>query len=195
MIIASFFDGDNNRDLMRKQHDVYPSAISLMIDICNAISGCAIPPPELDNREKWGKVNRCDHRDIQFAHDLLATAFRYKHDLRQLDSDFLATKFRLEFDFMPNEFHLNRVVSPETLWKHWLISELISWKESPSLVSHFLTIMTNGNEPVGRIAQGKICLEIMDRFPDVPWESSLKEVFKKGLVEDILTHRPGETRH
>jgi hypothetical protein len=55
--------------------------------------------------------------------------------------------------------------------------------------------MTNGNEPVGRVAQSQLCIEIMNRFPNVPWESGLKEMFKECLVEDILTHLPGETRH
>ena len=177
MIIGSFFDGDENKHLMRLQHDIYSYAIGLMITICNRFSHCVAAPADIKNKEKWGVIDKCDHRTIQFAHDLLATAYRFKHE------------------FKPQELALDNGFEPQQLWKNWRIGELLSWKKAPSIVQNFLIIMTNQNERDGYIAESKICIAIMERFPDVPWESGLLNVFKKGLEGDLLTHDLGDTRH
>lgn len=177
MIIGSFFDGDENRDLKLMQHDTYKDSIGLMIGVCNNFSNKASPPDGLPNREKWGVIDRCDHRTIQFAHDLLASVYRFK------------------YVFRPEELKSNHGKFHDNRWRNWLFSELLSWSKNPSLICHFLTIMTNQNEPDGYSAETRLCLEILDRFPEVPWERDLREAFKKDVSRDVLTHPSSNTRH
>ena len=161
MIIGNFFDGDENRDLKNMQHDVYNVSIGLMVSVCNSFSSYASPPDSLPNREKWGLIERCDHRTIQFAHDLLASAYRFK------------------YVFRPEELKSNNGKFHDQRWRNWLFSELLSWSDSPSLIGHFQTIMTNQNKPDGYSAESKLCLDILDRFPEIPWRRNLREVFEK----------------
>ena len=78
MIVGTYFTDDANYDLKIKQHDAYYRAIGLMITSCNNIAECTPVPDYLAPCENWGKINKCDHRTIQFAHDLLAAVYRYK---------------------------------------------------------------------------------------------------------------------
>ena len=177
MIIGNFFNGDDNYDLKIIQHDVYKDSIGLMISVCNSFSKCATPPADLPNPERWGCIDRCDHRTIQFAHDLLAAAYRFK------------------YVFRPDELKSTQGKFHDKRWRNWLFSELLSWNKSPHLIGHFLTIMTNQNEPDGYAAESRLCIAILDRFPEIPWDPDFRSAFKKDLTREILTMPSSDTRH
>lgn len=177
MIVGTDFEGDENQELKRKQHDAYPRAIGLMINICNSFSNHAIIPKNIGNSENWGRINTCDHRTIQAAHDMLAAAYRFEHDARPKD---------------PNSSGASLT---EKLWLDWLFAELVSWKESPALIQYFQIILTNQNQPDGYVAESRICLGILDRFPDVPWGQNWRDAFKNDLARYVGAIPLSETRH
>jgi hypothetical protein len=157
MIIGNFFDGDEHESLKIVQQEVYHQSIGLMIQLCNRSSKHVVPPPDLPYRESWGFIDSCDHRTIQLAHDLLAAAYRFKHVFRPD-----------ELKSIYGKYHDQR-------WRNWLFSELLSWKKSPRLIEEFLIIMNNQNEPNGCQAEARLCFEILERFPEIPWDPNLRE--------------------
>ena len=177
MIVGTYFEGDNNYELKIKQHDIYYRAIGLMITSCNNIVDYAPLPDYLFPCEHWGKIDRCDHRTIQFAHDLLAAAYRYKVIVSSQD---LAS---------------GKIAEPASHWITWFCIEVESWWKAPALVENFLAIMTHQNEPYGYLAETRLCLGILDRFPDVPWKSDLKDAFETDLAKYIGLIGTPNTRH
>ncbi|NDB68818.1 MAG: hypothetical protein EB015_12595 [Methylocystaceae bacterium] len=164
MIVGNYFAGDENYDLKIVQHDIYYRAIGLMITSCNNIAEYAAKPDYVLSSEDWGKIDKCDHRTIQFAHDLLAAAYRYKCSVS------FETMLSVKID------------KPKDHWITWSSIEVQSWWKTPNLLQNFLIIMACQNEPYGYLAETRLCLGLLDRFPDVPWEPDLKEAFEKDLA-------------
>jgi hypothetical protein len=177
MIVGTYFTDDANYDLKIKQHDIYYRAIGLMITSCNNIAECAPVPDYLAPCENWGKIDKCDHRTIQFAHDLLAAVYRYKVLVSSQD---LAS---------------NRIEEPTSSWITWFCIEVQSWWKAPALLENFLAILTHQNEPYGYLAETRLCLAILDRFRDVPWTPDLREAFEKDLVKYLGLIESPNTRH
>ena len=80
--------------------------------------------------------------------------------------------------FERSEFwHRTRNDPPvQILWLNWLRNELSGWIDYPYLVRSVQVILTNQNNPIGYAAESRLCLDIMDRFPSVPWRSDMREV-------------------
>ena len=118
--------------------------------------------------EDWGKEVRLDHRTVQGAHDLLAAAWRFKNDLRQ---GTLAFEPQIRLDDVPR------------LWIQWLQDETASWVAAPWIVRSVQIILRNQNQPLGYKAEAELCLEILNRFADVPWRPDLRAAHETDLAK------------
>ena len=117
----------------------------------------------------WGEIEKCDHRTLQGAHDLLAAAWRFENDSRQG-----------MLKFAEEETNSN----PEYAWLQWLGEEIDRWIRHPDLVRSVQLILASQNEPVGYLAESQLCLGIMNRFVSVPWGKGLREAYEQDLVKD-----------
>lgn len=169
MIVGEFFDGDIDKEVAWKQHDVYGSALRTIIDAC---CGYALFARDLLNdqgHEEWGTIRKCDHRTLQGSHDLLAAAWRFRHDLRQPELP-LANA---------------RSVNPELMWLDWLRDELVDWRNHPELVKSVLTILSNQNQPAGYLAESQLRLDLLGRFHEVPWKQSWRDAYEQDHLRDL----------
>ena len=168
MIIASRFVGDDDISLKNAQHDVYGSALHIMIDQCNQFAEFAKTLLDDTGHGDWGGIPRqgCDHRTLQTAHDLLAAAWRYQTDARQPRLPFPPT--------LPCAWPSNDVPIA-TLWLGWLRNELSGWIDHPHLVRSIHVILNNQNNSVGYAAETRLCRDIMDRFGRIPWTWELRK--------------------
>jgi hypothetical protein len=170
VIVGEFFDGDDDTEIARKQHDVYHHGLGILIEGCNRYARFARALLNDAGHEDWGQIRECDHLTLQGAHDLIAAAWRFRHDLRQGSLPLGGA---------------STIVMPETLWLDWLRAELARWIDSPALVRSVQLILTNQNQPVGYAAESRLCLDILDRFPDVPWKATWRYAFEQDLAKDM----------
>lgn len=159
MIVASFFEDDEDQEVAWKQHEVYGDALGIIVGTCNRHALFARAVLHDSKHDDWGTVVRFDHRTIQNAHDLLAAAWRFENDLRQP-----------KLPFEPE----NPLDHVQALWLEWLRKETEKWITAPWIVRSVQVILTNQNQPLGYKAEGQLCLDILDRFPDVPWKPHLR---------------------
>ena len=122
------------------------------------------------SHECWGRIDRCDHRTLQGAHDLLAAVWRYRHDyIRQRE--------------IPNlQPHEESAI--ESLWLNWLRGELLSWIDHPHLVRSIQLILANQNKPAGYAAESRLGIDIMDRFSEVPWRQDLYQAYLQDVERE-----------
>ena len=118
------------------------------------------------NTRIGGKEVRLDHRTVQGAHDLLAAAWRFKNDLRQ---GTLAFEPQISVEDVPQ------------LWLQWLQKETESWVETPWIVRWVQIMLRNQNQSLGYKAEAELCLEILNRFEDVPWLAELRAGYEADL--------------
>ena len=154
----------------RKQHDVYYAALEIIVSTCNRHIVCARSLLGASGHPNWGKVESYDHRTLQFAHDLLAAVWRSQNDSRQQS-------------LLPGDNQSLDDVQP--LWLSWLREEIVGWSALPHLVRSVQLILTNQNEQPGYEAETRLCLDIVDRFPDVPWERKICDALEADLLKNI----------
>jgi len=198
MWVAPRFEGDDDNAVAGKQHDVYSDALHVIVLGCIrhvALSltiladGEDFNPPKLglpDGDHSFafhpnsGEVSgvgtvRFDHRTLQDAHDLLAGAWRFR--VRPPQPELFASPCPLE--------------EVQETWLGWLYREVDSWTEQPSLVRFLYRVLTNQNEPSGYVAESRLCLGILGRFPDVPWLPELYDRHWHALSEALDKTEPG----
>ena len=44
-------------------------------------------------------------------------------------------------------------------------------------------ILTNQNKPIGYAAEAQLCLDILDRFYEVPWKPKWREAYEADLTK------------
>ena len=139
-----------------------------MIDKCNQLAQFAKTLLDDTEHGDWGHIPRqgYDHCTLQTAHDLLAAAWRYQTDARQLALPFPPT--------LPCvRPHNDAPIA--TLWLDWLRNELSGWIDHPHLVRSIHVILKNQNSRVGHAAESRLCRDIVDRFGWIPWKSELRK--------------------
>lgn len=190
MIVGTFFDGDDDTKIAWKQHDVYGEALGAIIGTSNRLALFAKSLLDDKSHANWGTIETCDHRTLQGAHDLLAAAWRFRHDFRQ-------SELPLERQPEPLVPH-----TPENLWLWWLRDEIEEWVWQPELVQRVQLILANQNKPVGYAAESRLCLALLDRFQDVPWDPKWRAAYEsdlaKGMAGSVGTRQdpkpnPGDT--
>ena len=170
MIVGPFFDDDVDMEIAWKQHDVYSDALWIIVSQCNRYTEFA--RRLLDNADlpEWVAVDSFDHRTLQHAHDLLAAVWRFRKNLRQLQLPFVPEDSRNEV---------------QTLWLAWLRREVAAWIDNPDRIRWVCMILANQNTPLGYMAESQLSLNIIDGFPDVPWDPTWREASEA----DLATYR------
>lgn len=185
MIVASFFEGDDDYEVAQKQHDVYGDALGVVVSTCNRHTRLARALLNDQAHPVWGTVERFDHRTLQGAHDLLAAAWRFRHDSKQLELPIKVPdpRFGLPLVESPIEPH-DPLDEIHLRWLRWLREEVEGWVESPSLVRSVQLILANQNERVGDAAETQLCVDILCRFEDVPWSANLRAAYEEDLAKN-----------
>ncbi len=171
MIVATYFDGDNDKVLAALQHDVYGDALIIMVKACNRFALFAKVLLKDKEHDNWGQIQRFDHRTLQMAHDLLAAAWRFENNSLQLELPIPGMHDNCPY---------------EERWLAWLRREMSDWIDCPRMVRSVQLILTNQNKPIGYAAETRLSIGIMNRFELVPWQGDLREALLKDLEQDRL---------
>ena len=169
MIVGGTFDGDDDAEIMLMQHEVYGNALGTIMTWCNSYTWFARELLHDQAHPEWGRVDRCDHRTLQDAHDILAGAWRHDHSSRQLDLPFTESD--------PDETVQRR-------WLDWLANEVHRWLNQPRIIRSVQLILANQNQTIGYLAEARLCLDILDRFSHVPWRPSLRRAHEQDLLRN-----------
>jgi len=165
MILSNQFEGDS-KQVADAQHDVYYQALDIIVKNCNRLVLFAKQVLQSEKFEDWGLINQYDHRTLQFQHDLLAAAWRYRSNAAQKT-----------IDLTENELNISQE------WLEWLANEVQSWINRPEFVRYVQVILSNQNSALGYEAETRLNLEIMDYFYDVPWDNKLRAAFKNEIIK------------
>ena len=168
MWISPRFDRDVDMEVARIQHGVYPHALSIIVSKCKLYAEFARSLLDDADHPEWDTIESFDHRTLQNAHDLLAAAWRFRNDFRQLALSFVDQNF-------PDKV--------QQLWLDWLRHEMAEWLRRPELVRLVLLILTNQNKPPGYVAEAELSLKIMCDFSYVPWDPELRKAYEANLAE------------
>lgn len=160
MIIGPHYHGDDDREMIVLQHDVYHKALGIIVEECrrfyvlaNALAGVKEELPTCENLQ-------VDHRTLQNAHDILAAVWRYKTNCIQLKLPLV--------DSAGQQLPETKILTMND-WLMWLTSEVKSWADSPWLVRFVWTIIENQNTKPGYDAEESLTEGLYERFRDVPW--------------------------
>ena len=165
MIVGKYYVG-HDLEVAWKQHDIYYEALAIIVSTCNRHINWARSLLHTSECPEWGTVDEYDHRTLQYAHDLLAAVWSSRNDFRQ-SSLLLDDKRTLE--------------EVQTLWLAWLREEIWEWNTQPHLVRAVQLILTNQNQRCGYAAEAQLQIGIIDRFPNVPWEREILDVYESSL--------------
>lgn len=187
MIVASLFDGDGCIDshVMWKQHDVYYDALDIISRTCQEYAQFANRMAR-DVSELWEHVEKFDHRTLQLAHDILAAAWRFEHEIevRQMK---LPGCGPCEGYFCQSETYVGMwtpISCPQRQcawlrfkeepdvavhWLSWLREEVRSWKHRPAMICCVMEILANQNTPLGYQVERALCWNLILHYGEVPW--------------------------
>lgn len=170
MILAPQFQGDD-MGLARIQHQVYGEALNVIVRRCNQFTRLAISMLGEDGRHPgWARDEQVDHRTLQFAHDLLAAAWRY---------DVSPPQQRMSLSDHRKPEH--EPDTPERRWLQWLDWEVASWlqpeagpwDDGPMMIRSVGLILANQKQPSGDDAGSELARLIYRLFNRVPWDHPL----------------------
>lgn len=166
MIVGSSFASDDSK-VGWAQHDVYGHALWIITSTCTqqVVDGVL----EFAVYRIREHVGGYDHRTLQGAHDLLAAAWRFYHAAPG----------------QPSATGAGNVRAIQQQWLDWLRAEVRSWTSSPELTRHVQAIMTHQNKPIGYLAESRLGLAILDRFPAVPWNARIRHAYEEDLAKDL----------
>ena len=171
MIVRGYFKDDEDIGCQWEQHAVYDEALSIIVSSCNRHTNFARSLLEDSRHKTWGTINCYDHRTLQDAHDLLAAAWRY-----QDGGSYRQGKLPFEGEDPFDEV--------QVLWLNWLRHEVDGWTARPHLVRSVQIILSNQNKPLGYMTESKLCLDILDRFSNMPWDRRLCEAHEQDLYQE-----------
>lgn len=187
MIVGAYFDGDDDAEVAWKQHDVYGHALGIIVRTCNLFALRARALLDDSDHPDWGIVEEFDLRTLQVAHDLLAAAWRFRHDSRQFEL-FVEVPRGLWACLLIDSGSPVRLHDPlaevPRRWLGWLREEVEGWLDLPYLVRSVQLILANQNEPVGYLAESQLSVDLLCRFEDVPWKPDWRAALEADLAKD-----------
>ena len=174
MFIGSIFESDDDVNIMRIQHNSYGDALYIIQTGCmrhiDMAKSMILHDSNRDNYKEWGHVpNYTDHRTLQWAHDLLAAAWRYS----------LITE-AIPLVFAPP----GKIPYYNSYWLSWLRDEIDSWWRFPEMVRAVQIILLNQNMPFANHAEKVLAYWIVYKFDKIPWNSSRLD-FNEIHLEDF----------
>ena len=155
MWVCSKYRGDTDSVAMWEQHDVYVRALRVIVDggVTHMIRAARLLGQSVPAR--WLMPTDLDHRTVQEAHDILAAAWRWQSDCRQL---------RLPF----RDERLRPVPVPQA-WLAWLRAEVERWVDEPAIVQSLMLVLAQQNTDAGYRGEQRLETLLKLRFCDVPW--------------------------
>lgn len=157
MILGVNFKGDENEDLKRTQYASYSANVYLII---NSAKYAFILADEITQANshiaiRLRGIDHIDHRDLQFAHDILAAVFRYKfQDGKQLQL---------------GETPLEQMHRYSLSWRSWLIDELAELKTNAEFVRLVAEIIAEPNELKKASHKGRLKDLLFDYYDALGW--------------------------
>ena len=157
MILSNVYENDCNRLLKDVQHDEYPRSIGTIFKSARdgLIRADAILGSNLLITEKAREVQSFDHRVLQDAHDIIAAAFRYRHD----DGG----QLRLGED--PEHQRLRYLRA----WINWLNEQLGELVHYPQFVRSTVECIVFSNTAMGYMAEDRLCDVLLTHFSAGDW--------------------------
>ena len=184
MWVAPLFEGDGECDsfVMWRQHDVYESALRIIVPTCQEYERFARAMLDVGTGHEC--VTSVDHRTLQDAHDLLAAVWRFRWELRLRQFELPSEEVTLEEPQFGSH------------WLEWLGSEVRSWIRRPSLVQSVLDILHNQHSPEGYEAEARLAWEFVGVYYNVPWTTLVTAaVDRRGYVNrcvNDIRRRPSQ---
>lgn len=169
---VGYFVGDEDPEAAALQETMYDLAVGAIVGTCNRLTRNAKRLLEDDRRPDWGEVYRYDQRFFRRPHDLMAAAWRHRHDVLQLELP------------LPENGHSYAPDGPQSFWFSWLNDELRSWSDEPRLVRYVQRILVNRYSPDAYVAESELCIALADHFCDVPWRDDLLDSLQRRLDQD-----------
>jgi len=162
MIIGTLFDGDDDNQTKDVQKKVYGEALTIIVGGCREHVRAA--EAILLTRNIWAEAfltkSAFDHRTLQWAHDILAAAWRFR-------SGAIYPSFSFDGD------GAHQAQTSEA-WLGWLRSEVDRWPRfHPSLIRSVAAAVVNSNTERGEAAEDSLLLQLLDVYENVPWRKLL----------------------
>lgn len=159
MIVSSMYPGDENYHLKNVQHDLYNRHVVAIFDaarlalcVANNLLGT-----KLLIAEKAGCIEYIDHRSLQAAHDIMAAAYRYRHD----DGGQL-----LLWD---DQGQYTRYASA---WADWFRRQLDELAKYPDFVRPTVEAVLFKNSPMGYFAEDALSDMLIGHYDMDKWSPS-----------------------
>lgn len=158
MIVTSVYRNDDNALLMSVQHDDYMRSVgSIFRAATNAlVRADDLLGTELLIVEKARAVTTFDHRTLQGAHDILAAAYRYRHD----DGG----------QMMLFEEASAKAARYCVHWRAWLGEQLHDLVEYPQFVRSVVESVVFANSVMGALAEMRTCGLLHSHYSTGDWE-------------------------
>ena len=159
MIISSVYENDCNQLLKDVQHGEYGRSVGNIFNAARSafLQADAILGTKLLIAEKAREVQAFDHRVLQDAHDILAAAFRYRHD----DGGQLALGESSDAQRL-------RYLIEWTQWLEEQLHELVMYRQFARSVVECV-IFSNGE--AGYIAENRLCDLLLIHLSAGDWMS------------------------
>lgn len=157
MIIKRVFQNDDNRLLKDVQHDEYMRSVVRIFNAARAelAHADAIIGSNLLIVEKARATTAFDHRVLQDAHDIMAAAYRYRHDdggQMQLFGD---------PDKQKDEYL--------RAWVDWLSEQLTELIRSPQFVRSVVECVIFANSVMGHAAEARLGDFLLEHYSAGDW--------------------------
>lgn len=170
MIVGTYFDGDDNKDIKAQQHDCYGETLRIIQRGCieeYTKANFALGDDGVFSKEDSKKLdNGCDHRTLQAGHDFLAAYWRWTTMSSKQD--------RID-------------------WLIWLDKEAKSWqRKAPDISDSIITILLNQNTEAGYKAEDQLLEALKKYYKGMPEKTTqIKESLE---VEKIWSEYEDEMR-
>jgi hypothetical protein len=162
MIITEIFEGDQNRVLKNIQHDEYGRSIGRMFESARSelIHADAVLATNLPIVEQAKAVKNFDHRVLQDAHDIIAAAYRFRHD------DSCQLQLLESIDIQTIRYLRD--------WTSWLGDQLEELVRRPLFVRATVEAVLFANTDIGCKAENRLCDSLLTHFSAGDWMSGGK---------------------
>lgn len=151
MMAGSVFNGDDNRQLMALQHEMYMDSVAVLFS--NAKELYLVAEKLIGVDTELGRlvspVTGFDHRTLQTAHDIMAAQFRFITPYRPL---------------LPNEYESKELGKA---WRDWLVTEVNSLITDPRFTQAVLVATGCKNTDRGYAAEKELRKLLLARYSEL----------------------------
>lgn len=161
MMVFNVYEHDTNEVLKWAQHDCYGGKVTHMFEQTKRrfIQADMILQTNLPIIKEIRAIERLDHRVLQDAHDIIAAAYRHRHD----DGGQL-NLFRQ--DQKLEDYYASK-------WTQWYEDKITELLEYPSFVRFVVLAVLHSNSKTGYEFEHRLCGFLTDYFGMQNWNSTV----------------------